>query len=606
MTRPTTYLVRMVLFLAVVGGAVFLLSAPLVAAFRGNPLLNALILSVLALGVFWNMRQAAMLGPEVTWVEACQRARTSLAVARPPRLLAPMASMLASRSESRRLTLSASVMRTILDGIAARLDESRELSRYMTGLLIFLGLLGTFWGLLRTVGSISDVIGGMSMSGSADVGATFEQLKAGLARPLAGMSTAFSASMFGLAGALVLGFLDLTAGQAQNRFYNELEEWLAGLTRLSSGAGAGRRRGPARLRAGAAGADGREHGVAAGRPVARRGLAVGARRRDPRHDRAARRSGGGADAALDRGAADAHAGRRRAAIRPQRGRAAPRAARADPHRRRRGADRDGGAVVPRLRRRGGAGNGLDAWPGYVDALSTFLIVIMFILMVFVLAQGLLSAALSGRTEALDQVRRQLSEMSRTLALERGESDQLRLRSAAAEARASAASQDAATERASVGDLSAQVAALRAQLAEMARALDLARTDAGDEKAAVDELTRKLNAAARVQGRGAAALPQRVLRPPARAARRPARRAGRRRPLRVPERGAVPAGLGRPDAGGRRPDAAARGDHQVGRGRDPGRARLDPAGGRATPTVSRCAAAPLRATGSCRPRARSRW
>jgi hypothetical protein len=237
MTRPTTYLVRMALFLTIVGGVVFLLSAPLVAAFHGNPLLNSLILSVLALGVFWNMRQAAMLGPEVTWVESCQRARTSLAVARPPKLLAPMASMLASRADSRRLTLSASVMRTILDGIAARLDESRELSRYMTGLLIFLGLLGTFWGLLRTVGSISDVIGGMSMSGSADVAATFEQLKSGLARPLAGMSTAFSASMFGLAGALVLGFLDLTAGQAQNRFYNELEEWLASLTRLSSGAG---------------------------------------------------------------------------------------------------------------------------------------------------------------------------------------------------------------------------------------------------------------------------------------------------------------------------------------------------------------------------------
>ena len=125
-------------------------------------------------------------------------------------------------------------MRSLLDGIASRLDESRELSRYMTGLLIFLGLLGTFWGLLKTIGSISDVIGSMSV-GSGDLNALFEQLKSGLARPLAGMGTAFSASMFGLAGALVLGFLDLTAGQAQNRFFNELEEWLAGLTRLSSG-----------------------------------------------------------------------------------------------------------------------------------------------------------------------------------------------------------------------------------------------------------------------------------------------------------------------------------------------------------------------------------
>jgi hypothetical protein len=125
-------------------------------------------------------------------------------------------------------------MRSLLDGIASRLDESRELSRYMTGLLIFLGLLGTFWGLLQTVAAVSDVIGGMSV-GSGDLNTMFEQLKSGLARPLRGMGTAFSASMFGLAGALVLGFLDLTAGQAQNRFFNELEEWLAGLTRLASG-----------------------------------------------------------------------------------------------------------------------------------------------------------------------------------------------------------------------------------------------------------------------------------------------------------------------------------------------------------------------------------
>jgi methyl-accepting chemotaxis protein len=138
------------------------------------------------------------------------------------------------REGTGRFTLSASAMRSLLDGIASRLDESRELSRYMTGLMIFLGLLGTFWGLLKTISSISEVIAAMQV-GSGDVGVMFEQLKTGLARPLAGMGTAFSASMYGLSGALVLGFLDLTAGQAQNRFFNELEEWLAGLTRLSSG-----------------------------------------------------------------------------------------------------------------------------------------------------------------------------------------------------------------------------------------------------------------------------------------------------------------------------------------------------------------------------------
>ena len=150
-----------------------------------------------------------------------------------------MASMLATRNSKTRdgqdrFTLSGPAMRSLLDGIGSRLDESRELSRYMTGLLIFLGLLGTFWGLLLTVSSVGDVISGMSV-GSGDLNALFEQLKSGLAKPLRGMGTAFSASMFGLAGALVLGFLDLTAGQAQNRFFNELEEWLAGITRLSSG-----------------------------------------------------------------------------------------------------------------------------------------------------------------------------------------------------------------------------------------------------------------------------------------------------------------------------------------------------------------------------------
>jgi len=241
MTRPINYLIRMVVFLAAVGGVVALLSAQLLAAFQANPLLNALILGVLALGIAWNMLQVVRLSPEVTWLETWQNSRARVAALPAPKLLAPMASMLATRespprdgSGRARLTLSATAMRSLLDSLASRLDESRELSRYMTGLLIFLGLLGTFWGLLRTIGAVSDVIGGMSVAGG-DIATLFDQLKTGLAKPLGGMSTAFSASMFGLAGALVLGFLDLTAGQAQNRFFNELEEWLAGLTRLSSG-----------------------------------------------------------------------------------------------------------------------------------------------------------------------------------------------------------------------------------------------------------------------------------------------------------------------------------------------------------------------------------
>jgi hypothetical protein len=189
----------------------------------------------MGLGIAWNIRQVLMLRQEVDWLEAFQRPRNGAPAKASPRLLAPMASMFASR-RSEKFSLSAPAMRGVLDGISARLDESREISRYATSLLMFLGLLGTFWGLILTIGAVASVIADMNV-GSADVNMMFNQLKAGLARPLAGMGIAFSSSMLGLAGALVLGFLDLTAGQAQNRFFNELEEWLAGLTRISAGAG---------------------------------------------------------------------------------------------------------------------------------------------------------------------------------------------------------------------------------------------------------------------------------------------------------------------------------------------------------------------------------
>ena len=230
--RPNV--LRMLLFLLVVTAAVAALLPPLLAAFRSNPVLDGLILLVLAGGILWNLLMVARLAPEVRWIETLRQPRAGLAPPRPPRLLAPMASMLATRNRADRLVLSTPAMRSLLDSLSSRLDESRELSRYMTGLLIFLGLLGTFWGLLRTVHAIGGVIANLSV-GSGDVTQMFNQLKGGLAEPLAGMGTAFSASMFGLAGSLVLGFLDLTAGQAQNRFFNELEEWLAGITRFSSG-----------------------------------------------------------------------------------------------------------------------------------------------------------------------------------------------------------------------------------------------------------------------------------------------------------------------------------------------------------------------------------
>src|ERR1700734_768815 len=234
MTRPNTYLVRMLVFLAVVLAVTGLLADRLMTAFANNPPLNGFIGAVLLAGIVWNLYQVLRLNPEVHWIESFRISPERAATGPAPSLPAPMANMPAPRaanSDGGRVTLSAGTTRGMLDSRASRLDERRELSRYTTGLLIFLGLLGTFWGLLLTVGSVSDVIGSLSV-GSGDINAMFEQLKSGLARPLHGMGTAFSSSMFGLSGALVLGFLDLTAGQAQNRFFNELEEWLAGVTRV--------------------------------------------------------------------------------------------------------------------------------------------------------------------------------------------------------------------------------------------------------------------------------------------------------------------------------------------------------------------------------------
>lgn len=236
MARPRRFLIRMTAFLlavALLAGALFL---PMRDAFMTNAPLNGLIVGVFLLGILFNFRQILMLYPEVAWIESFRSQKNPLSLTRPPRLLAPMANMLREKQErGARFTLSALAMRSVLDGISARLDESRDISRYMIGLLVFLGLLGTFWGLLGTMSSVRDVISGLN-TGSGDATQVFADLKRGLEAPLSGMGTAFSSSLFGLAGSLILGFLDLQAGQAQNRFFNDLEEWLSSQTRLSSGA----------------------------------------------------------------------------------------------------------------------------------------------------------------------------------------------------------------------------------------------------------------------------------------------------------------------------------------------------------------------------------
>ena len=231
MTRPRKYLIRMLVFVIVITGLCGFLFLPLHGAFMANAPLNGLIVGVLVIGIIYNFRQVLMLYPEVAWIEEFQQNGTPLSEPQPPKLLAPMATMVGDHKD--RLSLSTLAMRSLLDGIVSRLDESRDISRYTVGLLIFLGLLGTFWGLLETVASISNVIGGLKVE-SGDSIAVFDDLKKGLKAPMAGMGTAFSTSLFGLGGSLVLGFLDLQANQAQNRFYNELEEWLSTVTRLAT------------------------------------------------------------------------------------------------------------------------------------------------------------------------------------------------------------------------------------------------------------------------------------------------------------------------------------------------------------------------------------
>jgi hypothetical protein len=238
LTRPTRFLNRMVVFLAAVALACALIGGPLYRAFMGNPALNGIILGALLVGVLYIFRQVFRLNPEVAWLEGLRRREGAVATGGPtPRLLSPIAAML-DRAKGGRVNLSPMALRTLLDGISSRLDEQRDISRYFIGLLVFLGLLGTFYGLLETLGAVAEIIGTMQIGGG-DIGRAFNELKAGLQAPLQGMGTAFSASLFGLAGSLVLGFLDLQAGQAQNRFYNDLEEWLSGFTRLSGGGSLG-------------------------------------------------------------------------------------------------------------------------------------------------------------------------------------------------------------------------------------------------------------------------------------------------------------------------------------------------------------------------------
>ena len=223
LSSPRIFLFRMLVFLTLCALLVVVLYKQIWTAFLANPGLNAVIVLVLLTGIILAFRQVIRLYPEIGWVNDFRIADPGLAIDRRPKLLAPMAAIL--RDRVGRMAISQQTMRHLLDSIATRLDEARDLSRYMTGLLVFLGLLGTFWGLIETVGSVGRIIDGLKVGG--DAASVFDTLKEGLAAPLGGMGISFSSSLFGLAGSLVLGFLDLQSSQAQNRFYTDLEDWLA-------------------------------------------------------------------------------------------------------------------------------------------------------------------------------------------------------------------------------------------------------------------------------------------------------------------------------------------------------------------------------------------
>jgi hypothetical protein len=231
---PKVYLVRMMVFTLVVAIVGAVLYPQIQRAFMANIGLNTLIIGVLLLGILFCFRMVSRLWPEINWVNHFRITDPGLDIPYTPHLLAPMASLL--RDRQHRMVLSPISMRSMLDSLASRLDESRDIARYIVGLLIFLGLLGTFWGLLATVSSIGEAIRALDVS-SAQSSTVFEELKSGLEAPLSGMGLSFSSSLFGLAGSLILGFLDLQASQAQNRFYNQLEDWLSTVTDIEAGDG---------------------------------------------------------------------------------------------------------------------------------------------------------------------------------------------------------------------------------------------------------------------------------------------------------------------------------------------------------------------------------
>ncbi|MDO5704417.1 MAG: hypothetical protein Q4G49_04995 [Paracoccus sp. (in: a-proteobacteria)] len=239
-SQPVRQIMLMLIVLALVAAGGWFAYGRILPIFLANRWLNGLILSVFVLGLLACFWQVAQLVQSVSWIErfaARRRAATDKGIAaatdadQAPRLLAPLAALLGARGPMGGV-ISTGAARSILESVATRIEESRDITRYLANLLIFLGLLGTFYGLASTVPAIVDTIRALAPEEGQTAMDLFDRLMGGLESQLGGMATAFSSSLLGLAGSLVVGLLDLFASHGQNRFYRELEEWMSGFTRI--------------------------------------------------------------------------------------------------------------------------------------------------------------------------------------------------------------------------------------------------------------------------------------------------------------------------------------------------------------------------------------
>ena len=234
-SKPLRQIVSMLVVLGLAAFVVVLALPRVLPVFEANPYLNGVIGFVFVIGVLVCFLQVVQMISSVRWIEAFARGRAE--GMRVPRLLAPLAALLGSRGA--RMQIGSSSTRSILDSVATRIDEAREITRYLVNLLIFLGLLGTFYGLATTVPALVDTIRSLAPQQGEEGGAVFSRLMDGLDAQLSGMGVAFGSSLLGLAGSLVVGLLELFAGHGQNRFYRELEEWLSTITRVGFSSGEG-------------------------------------------------------------------------------------------------------------------------------------------------------------------------------------------------------------------------------------------------------------------------------------------------------------------------------------------------------------------------------